>query len=150
MALAEKILADFKEAMKSRDSVRVSVVSFLRAQMTYAALDKKKETLDDGEIIAVIKKLVKQHQDSIEQFVKGGRPDLADKEEKELKILKEYLPPEMDAGELTRIIEETVQQTGASGIKDMGKVMKEVMARTAGAADSRSVSDKVKERLLKG
>ena len=149
MALTEKLFDDFKDAMRKKDTLRVSVLSFLRAQASYAALDKKKDTLDDPETVAVIKKLVKQHQDSIDQFTKGGRLDLVDKEQKELAILKEYLPPEMSAEELGKIIEEAVAATGAQGIKDMGKVMKEVMAKAAGGADSKTVSDKVKERLLK-
>jgi uncharacterized protein len=147
MPLSDKILADFKDAMKRRDSVCVSVLSFLRAQMSYAALEKKKEALDDGEIVQVVKKLVKQHQDSIEQFSKGGRPDLVEKEEKELVVLKGYLPAEMSGEELAKIIDAAVAETGASGIRDMGKVMKEVMARAAGRADSKAISDKVKERL---
>ncbi len=149
MALSDKIMADYKDAMKAKDQVRSSVLSFLRAQMSYAALEKKKDVLDDAEVVAVVKKLVKQHQDSIEQFTAGGRKDLADKEEKELGVLKAYLPAEMPAQELQAVIDEAVKATGARGIKDMGKVMKEVMAKTAGRADSKTVSDKVKERLLK-
>jgi uncharacterized protein len=147
MTFSEKIMADFKEAMKTRDSVRVSVLSFLRAQMAYAALEKKKDLLDEADIIAVIKKLVKQHQDSIEQFAKGGRPDLVEKEEKELLVLKGYLPQEMALEELSALIEQAIRDTGSAGIKDMGKVMKEVMAKTAGRADSKTVSEKVKEKL---
>jgi len=149
MALTEKLFDDFKDAMRKKDSLRVSVLSFLRAQMSYAALEKKKDALDDPETVAVIKKLVKQHQDSIEQFTKGARQDLVDKEVLELDILKGYLPPEMSAEALEKAIEEAVSATGAQGVKDMGKVMKEVMARTAGSADSKTVSDKVKARLLR-
>lgn len=150
MTLSEQVMSDFKEAMKSKDTVRVSVLSFLRAQMNYAALDKKKDILDDAEIIGVIKKLVKQHQDSIEQFTKGGRLDLAGKEEKELQVLKGYLPQEMSAEELSGIIDAAVKDVGAAGIKDMGKVMKEVMARTAGRADGKTLSEKVRARLMQG
>lgn len=149
MTLPEQILADFKDAMKSKDSTRVSVISFLRAQMSYAALEKKKDTLDDPEVIAVIKKLIKQHQDSIEQFAKGGRQDLVEKEEKELQVLKGYVPQEMPEGELIKMIDEAVKDLGAAGIKDMGRVMKEMVVKTAGRADSKTISDKVKERLLK-
>jgi uncharacterized protein YqeY len=150
MTLSERIMGDYKEAMKAKDQNASSVLSFLRAQMSYAALDKKKDTLDDPEVVAVIKKLVKQHQDSIEQFTAGGRKDLAEKEEKELVVLKRYLPEEMDPAALAKLIDDTVKETGAAGIKDMGRVMKEVMARAAGRADSKTVSDKVRERLLKG
>lgn len=147
--LEEKILNDYKEAMKSKDALRSSVLSFLRAEMINAAMAKKKAKLDDSEVIPVLKKQIKQRQDSIEQFTKGGRQDLADKEAKELEILKAYLPPEMPAEEIKKIIEEVVVSTGALGPKDMGKVMKEVAAKVAGLADGKLVSDLVKERLSK-
>jgi hypothetical protein len=97
----------------------------------------------------VIKKQIKQHQDSIEQFQKGNRQDLADKETKELEILKSYLPPELTVEEIKKIIEEVVALTAAHDMKDMGKVMKEITAKITGRADSKLVSDLVKERLSK-
>ena len=145
--LEDRILSDFKEAMKSKDTVRVSILSFMRAQFSYLALEKKKKALDDADCITVIKKLIKQHQDSIGQFNAGGRQDLVAKEEKELAILKAYLPPELSEEEVKKIVEEAVAATGAAGVKDMGKVMKEVLARTAGQADGKLVSDLVKARL---
>lgn len=149
MMLEDKILNDYKEAMKSKDAVKVSTLSFLRAAMKNLGIDKKKDKLEDGDVILVVKKQIRQRQDSIEQFKKGNRPDLAVKEEKELGILKAYLPKELSADEIKKIIEETIAATGASGVKDMGKVMKEVMARTAGCADGKLVSDLVKERLTR-
>jgi len=149
MNLEEKILNDYKEAMKSKDTVKSSVLSFLRADLINAATAKKKSRLDDPEVVAVIKRQIKQRQDSIEQFTRGGRVDLADKETKEFEILKAYLPPEMPAEEIKKVIEEVVSSTGASGIKDMGKVMKEVNAKVAGKADGKAVSDLVRERLSK-
>lgn len=145
--LEEKIFNDYKEAMKSRDALKSSVLSYLRAAMINAAIEKKKKSLDDTDAIAVIKKQVKQRQDSIEQFQKGNRQDLADKEIKELDILKGYLPEELGPDEIKKIIEEAVLSTGASGMKDMGRVMKEVNARIAGRADGKLVSDLVKEKL---
>lgn len=147
--LEEKIFNDYKEAMKNKDTLKSSVLSFLRAAMINTAFEKKKKNLEDNEVIAVIKKQIKQHQDSIEQFQKGNRPDLADKETKELEILKSYLPPELSEDEVKKIIEEAVTLTSAQDIKDMGKVMKEVAAKVAGCADGKMVSDLVKERLLK-
>ena len=147
MTLEEKILNDFKEAMKARDQLRVSTLSFLRAQFSYLALEKKKNALDDADCVVAIKKLIKQHQDSIEQFKAGSRQDLADKEAKELEILKVYLPPEMSSDELKKIIDEAMASTGAAGMKDMGRVIKEVMAKTAGFADGKMVSEMVKLRL---
>ena len=149
MNLEGKIFNDYKEAMKNRDTLKSSVLSFLRAAMINVGIEKKKKSLDDNDVIAVIKKQVKQHQDSIEQFQKGNRQDLADKETKELEILKSYLPPELPAEEIKKIIEEAIVLTGAQDMKDMGKVMKEVTAQIAGRADGKLVSDLVKERLSK-
>jgi len=147
--LEDKILNDYKEAMKSKDAVKVSTLSFLRAAMKNLAIDKKRDKLEDADAVAIVKKQIKQRQDSIEQFKKGNRPDLAQKEEKELEILKTYLPKGLSADEVKKVIEEAVALTGASGVKDMGKVMKEVMAKTAGQADGKLISDLVKERLTR-
>lgn len=145
--LEEKILNDYKEAMKSRDALKSSVLSFLRADMMNLAVAKKKNKLDDSEALSVIKKQIKQRQDSIEQFTKGNRPEMAEKEKKELEILKTYLPPEISAEELKKIIDEVIVSTEAQGMKDMGKVMKEVSVKLSGQADGKLVSDLVRERL---
>jgi uncharacterized protein YqeY len=149
MTLEEKILQDYKEAMKNKDALKSSALSFLRAQLINEAMAKKKKALDDAEVVAVIKKQVKQRQDSIEQFTKGNRADLADKEIKELALLKAYLPEELPEEEIKKIIEEAIAQTQAQGMKDMGKVMKEVNAKIAGGASGKLVSDLVRERLSK-
>jgi len=145
--LEEKILNDYKEAMKSRDTLKSSVLSFLRADMLNQATAKKKDKLDDPEIVAVIKKQIKQRQDSIEQFTKGNRLEMAEKEKKEAEILKSYLPPELSAEQIKLLIEEAVVATGASGIKDMGRLMKELTVKIAGCADGKLVSDLVRQRL---
>lgn len=149
MALEEKILEDFKQAMKSKDSLRVSILSFLRAQFSYLALEKKKNALDDSDCLGVIKRLIKQHQDSIEQFRQGNREDLVEKEERELAILKGYVPEELSAEDIARLVDAAVIATGAAGMKDMGKVMKEVLEQAAGRADNKTVSALVRERLAK-
>ncbi len=145
--LEEKILNDYKQAMKSKEKVRSSCLSFLRSNLMNQAIKLKKKSLEDKEIISVIKKLVKQHQDSIEQFKQGKREDLVAKETQELEILKSYLPPELSADEIKHIIEEVISQVQAKGLEDMGRVMKEVMAKTASQADGKLVSDLVKQRL---
>lgn len=145
--LEDKILNDYKDAMKAKDALKSSVLSFLRASLLNEAVAKKKNKLDDPEVIPVIKKQIKQRQDSIEQFTAGGRIEMADKEKKELEILKAYLPPELAEEEVKKIIEEAIAQTQAQGMKDMGKVMKEVNANIAGRADNRLVSDLVRARL---
>jgi len=147
--LEEKILNDYKNAMKDKDTLKSSTLSFLRAELMNLAIEKKKKALEDIDVIAVIKKQIKQHQDSIEQFTKGNRQDLADKETRELGILKSYLPAELPAEEIKKIIEEVITVTGAAGPKDMGRVMKEANAQIAGRADGKLVSDLVKERLNK-
>ena len=149
MVLEEKILNDYKDAMKSKDALKSSVISFLRADMMNVAVAKKKAKLDDSEVITVIKKQIKQRQDSIEQFTKGDRLEMAQKEAKELAILKTYLPPELSVDAIKKIIEEAAALTGAVDMKDMGKVMKEVNAKVAGQADGKLVSDLVKEKLSK-
>jgi hypothetical protein len=148
MTLEERLFNNFKEAMKNKETSRVSTLSFLRAQLGYTALEKKKKNLDDNECLAVIRRLIKQHEDSIEQFKAGKRQDLVDKEMKELEILKAYLPEELSSDELKKIIEGVIQEISAAGIKDMGRVMKEVLARTKGAGNGKLVSELVKEKLL--
>ncbi len=145
--LEDVILNDYKEAMKNKDTLKSSVLNFLRAEMINAALAKKKTKLDDNESFTVIRKQIKARQDSIEQFTKGNRQDLADKEAKELVVLKSYLPEELPAEEIKKIIEEIAISTAALGMKDMGKVMKEVAIKIAGKADGKLVSDLVRERL---
>jgi uncharacterized protein YqeY len=147
--LEDKILNDYKEAMKSKDRLKSSVLNFLRAEMINAAMSKKKPKLDDNESFAVIRKQIKARQDSIEQFTKGNRHDLAEKETKELEVLKSYLPEELPTEEIKKIIDEAITLTAAEGMKDMGKVMKEVTAKIEGKADGKLVSDLVRERLSK-
>ena len=145
--LEEKITNDYKQAMKDKDAVKVSTLSFLRAQLKYALIDKKVDKLEDVDAIIVIKKQVKQRQDSIEQFEKGGRPDLVGKEKAELEILKSYLPQEISVDELKALIDVTIKESGAKTPKDMGLLMKALLPKVAGRADSKQLSDLVKERL---
>lgn len=145
--LVEKIFNDYKEAMKARDALKSSVLSFLRADMLNQATAKKKEKLDDAEVIVVIKKQIKQRQDSIQQFTSGGRLEAAEKEKKESEILKIYLPEELSEARVKQLIEEAVSSTGASTIKDMGRLMKELTVKIAGQADGKLVSDLVRQRL---
>ena len=149
MSLQSKIDQDYIQAMKNRDTARSSCLSFLRAQIKNVVIDKRLEQAADEDVIAVIKKQVKQRQESIGQFKAGNRADLAAKEEAEMAILKSYLPAEMSAQQLNAVIEEVFKNTGASSMKDMGRVMKEVLARTSGQADNQALSALVKERLSK-
>jgi len=146
MSLEEKIASDFRASLKARDAGRTQALSFLRSQLQYAAFEKRKD-LDDADVIAVIKKLVKQRHEGLAQFEKGNRPDLVAKEKAELALLEGYLPAALSEQEVARIVEEAVAATGAASMKDMGRVMKEVMARTGGRADGNTVSALVKKRL---
>lgn len=145
--LSQQITADYIAAMKSKEKQKSSTLSFLRAQIKNVMIDKRVQELDDTEVVQIIKKQVKQRQDSITQFKNGGREDLADTEQAELEILKMYLPEEMSAQDLEPIVREAVGEAGATGMKDMGAVMKAVMSKVAGKADNKLVSDLVKKVL---
>ena len=149
MSLEDKISQDYIQAMKARDTLRSSTLNFLRAEIKNAKIDKRVETIADADVITVIKKQVKQRQDSITQFRAGSREDLAVKEEQELRILQSYLPAAMPLESLKAVVDEVIKSSGAVSMKDMGKVMKEVLAKVAGQADSQAVSALVKERLSK-
>lgn len=145
--LEEQIQKDYVQSMKDRDVLRSSTVSFLRAQLKNVRIEKRSDHLEDSEVIGVIKKQIKQRQDSIEQYQKGGRQDLADKESAELAILKGYLPQEMSESELMDIVIEAVKESAAGSMKDMGKVMKIVASRVQGKADNKIVSELVKKAI---
>jgi uncharacterized protein len=147
MTLEERIFSEYGQAMKAKNTIKSSILSLVRAEIMNTAMKKNKPKLDDAEIVAVIKKQVKQHEDSISQFKQGNRQDLVEKEEKELLILKAYVPAEISADEVKKIVDEAIAATGAEGVKDMGKVMKEVLAKTSGQADGKMVSELVREKL---
>lgn len=145
--LIEKIAADLKQAMLAKDAGRLSTLRMLKAAIEYHKIEKKQESLTDADVTAVIKKQIKQRQDSIDGFEKGGRADLADKEKAELAILKAYLPEEISPAQLEEIITAAIAEVGAKTKAEMGKVMKVVQAKTAGRADNRLVSQLVSSRL---
>ncbi len=145
--LAQRIDNEFKQAMKEKNPVKVSTLSLLRSSFKYVMIEKKTDKIEDADVITVIKKQIKQRQDSIEQYEKGGRPELAQKEREEYEILKSYLPAEMSGAEIEKAVADIVKETGSQGMKDMGKVMKEVSARLSGRADNKAVSEAVKKIL---
>ena len=147
MMLQEKIQSQMVEAMRSKDSLRLSVLRMMKSALQLKAVEKMKP-LEENEVIAVLNILVKQRKDSVEQFRNGGREELARKEEAEIKIIEEYLPAAASEEDVRRAIDEAVEETGAASIKDMGKVMKASLARLAGkTADGARVSQLVKEKL---
>ncbi len=146
MSLRQDIHKDIAVAMKAGDKDRLSTVRMLMSAIKYKEVDAHRE-LTDEETIAVISTLVKQRQDSIEQFTKGNRLDLVEKESKELEVLRTYLPPQLSEAEVRDIIKKAVAETGATSQKDMGKLMKVVMPQVKGKADGKLVNDIVKEIL---
>lgn len=147
MSLKEQIVTDMKEAMKARDSERVSALRMVNSSLKNKEIEKRPEPLTDEDTIGVLKKLSKQRKDSIEQYQKAGRDDLVEQEQKELAVLEKYLPEQMGEAQITEIVESTINELGASSIKDMGKVMGAVTAKTKGSADNKLVSQIVKNKL---
>lgn len=147
MKLNDRVNADLANAMRAKDANRLVALRMLKTALTNKSVEKGRD-LEEAEGLQVIGTLIKQRRDSIEQFEKGGRADLAAKEAAEIAVLEGYLPPPVSELELTEIIDAVVGETGAASAKDMGKVMKGVMARLAGrTADGRVVSELVKRRL---
>jgi len=144
--LTDQIRAELTEAMKARNAEKTSTLRMLQSAFKYEQIERGHE-LSDDEAAAVIRKGVKQRQDSIEQYTKGNRPELAAKEQSELDLLKTYLPPELSEEELESGVREIVASTGAASKKDMGKVMKEATARYKGRADGKKIQEIV-SRLL--
>jgi uncharacterized protein YqeY len=145
--LMDKIAADMKEAMRAKDAVRLSTLRMLKSAVEYYKIEKKQEQLADADVTVVIKKQIKQRQDSIEGFEKGGRADLVEKEKAELAILKSYLPEELSPAQIEEIVKGVIAELGATTKADMGKVMKAVQMKTAGRADNRMVSQTVSANL---
>ena len=135
-----------KSAMKAGDKDRLKVVRLAMAAIKQVEVDTREE-LDDAATLAVITKMVKQRRDSIQQYEEGGREDLATIERDEITVLETYLPEQLSADELATMVDEIIAATGASGIRDMGKVMGRIKAKAAGRADMGAVSAAVKERL---
>ena len=146
MSLKARITEDMKSAMKAGDKDRLKVVRLMLAAVKQVEIDKR-TALDDAAVLGVIGKMVKQRRDSVEQFEKGDREDLASIERAEIAILETYLPEQLSADELATIVDAAIAATGATGIRDMGKVMAEVKAKAAGRADMGAASATVKERL---
>ena len=146
MSLKTQITDDMKSAMKAGDKDRLKVVRLAMAAIKQVEIDKRTE-LDDAAVLGVIDKMVKQRRDSVEQFQKGGREDLAAIEVAEIAILEDYLPEQLSDAELDALVEEAIGATGAESIRDMGKVMGTIKAKAAGRADMGAVGAKVKARL---
>ena len=146
MSLRNDIAKGVTDALKAGEKEKLSALRMLLSAVKYKEVDLKRE-LTDEEVHQVASTLVRQRQDSIEQYTKGNRPDLAQKEEFEITVIKAFLPPQMNSGELREIIAKAAAESGCAGMKDMGKLMKAVMPLVKGKADGKLVNDIVKEVL---
>ena len=146
MTIKEKLKEDLKISLKSKDTIRLNTIRSIINAIKNKEIDLRRE-LHENEIFEVLNSLAKQRREAIEQYEKGNRQDLADKEKEELKIILEYLPEQLSEEEIEQIVKETIERLGATSLKDMGKVMKEVMPKVKGRADGRKVNEMVKKFL---
>ena len=146
MSLKDTLQQDVKDAMRSGDKRRLGVIRLVMAAIKQREVDERIE-LDDAQVTAVLDKMAKQRRESIDQYTKAGRDDLVDQESYELDLLKAYLPEQLDDAAIDAMIDEALQSTGASSIKDMGKVMGQLKSKLQGRADMGAVSNKIKARL---
>jgi|SRR5262249_14805898 len=149
MTLLERVDSDLKEAMRAKDTTKLGVLRMLKSALKYAAIAKSdaEAQLNDAEAVQVIRKQGKQRQDSIESFEKAGRAELAEKEKLELSILNGYLPQAMSADEVSKLVRETIVETGATSRAQMGAVMKALQAKAAGRVDGKTLSAEVQKQL---
>jgi len=149
LSFADDVNAAIADAMRKKEVVRLGALRMLKAALTNREVERGR-ALDDAESRQVVSSLVKQRKDSIEQFIGGGRQDLADKEAAEIRVLEAYLPPSADEGAIERAVVEAIAETGATSAKDMGRVMKAAMARLAGqTVDGKMVNELVRQKLAK-
>jgi uncharacterized protein len=146
MALKDRITEDMKTAMRAADKPRLATIRLLLAAIKQREVDER-ITLDDGQVLAVIEKMIKQRREAISQFETGGRSDLVAKENAEIGVLQAYLPAQLTAAELEALISEAISATGAASIKDMGKVMGFVKPKAQGRTDMGALSARIKQKL---
>ena len=148
MPLYEKIDQDLKAAMMAKDSARLSTLRFLKSALKYATIEKKKDALNDAEVQQIIQKQIKQRKESIDQFLKAHRHDLADKESQEAKLLESYLPQQLSDEELLKIIAAEIKTQGAASKKDFGRMMKHLTEKLQGQAEGKRLSDVLNKILV--
>ncbi len=146
MSIKERLLDDIKQAMKAGEKARLKTLRMASAALKQKEVDER-ISLDDAAVLAVIEKMVKQRRDSIEQYVQGGRPELAEIEEAEIAILQTYLPEALSEDELVALIDEAISQSDATGMAAMGGIMAALKPKIQGRADMREVSNQVRARL---
>lgn len=146
---AETVMSDLKEAMKAKDTVALTTLRALKTALTNAAIESgnKDNVVEEADALAIVRKQIKQRQDSIEQFEKADRPELAESEKAEIVVLERYLPAALSAEEVSSIVAEAIGETGATSRADMGKVMGVVQAKAEGRADGKTLSQEVMKHL---
>jgi uncharacterized protein YqeY len=140
MSLQERVSQEIKAAMLAKAADRLSALRMLKSALGYAQIERKTENLPDAEVVAIVQKEVKKRRDSVEQFEKGGRAELAAKEKEEIAVLEIFLPKALSPEELEKLVRAAIQELGATSKKDMGPVIKAVQAKAAGSADGKSIS----------
>lgn len=147
MEIREKLMTDMKNAMREKNQVKLDVIRFVQAAVKNKEIELRPNPISSDDVLTVLKKLVKQRKESIDQFKAANRQDLVDKEAGELKILEEYMPAQLGKDQIEKIVTEVIAEIKASSIKDMGAVMKAVSAKTQGSADNKIVSEVIKAKL---
>ena len=147
MTLLERLAQELKSALLARDAERLSTLRLLKSAVGYAQIERKTETLPDAEVVAIIHKEVKKRREAVEQYDKGGRPELAAKESREITVLESFLPRPLSSEELEQLVRDAIQETGAVGRKQMGQVIKAVQAKAAGRAEGKVISEQVTKLL---
>ena len=140
MSLQERVSQEIKAAMLAKAADRLSALRMLKSALGYAQIERKTENLPDADVVAIVQKEVKKRRDSVEQFEKGGRAELAAKEKEEIAVLEMFLPKALSPEELEKLVRAAIQELGATSKKDMGPVIKAVQAKAAGSADGKSIS----------
>lgn len=140
MPLQERLGQEIKTAMLARDADRLSTLRLLKSAIGYVQIERKTESLSDGDFVGIVQKEVKKRRDAIEQYQKGGRPELAEKEKKEIPVLETFLPKALSPEELEQLVKAVIQETGATSKKEMGPVIKAVQAKAAGRAEGKTIS----------
>ena len=146
MGLEERLVEEMKQALKSNEKVRLSTIRMVRSDIKNREIEQRKK-LDDDDVLRVLQGMVRRGEESIQQFQAGGRMDLVEKEQKEIEILKSFFPPSLSQEEILKLIEQSIEETQSSSLKDLGKVMKSLMPKLGGKVDGKMINQLVKERL---
>jgi uncharacterized protein len=147
MSLQDRLGQEIKSAMLAKDAERLGALRMLKSTLGYILIEKKTETISDSDFISLVQKEIKKRRDSIEQFEKGGRPELAAKEKQEITVLESFLPQQLSPEELEQLVRAAIATTGATSKKEMGLVIKAVQAQAAGRADGKAISQFVAKLL---